>query len=380
MRFLRIGLKNWRNFQDVNVELQRRVFIAGPNASGKSNFLDAFRFLRDIAAKGGGLREAVDRRGGVSKIRCLAARRYSDITVEVEIGNGADGPAWFYKLVFSQDSQRRAVIKEEVVRRGQEEILKRPDNDDKQDRERLAQTHLEQVSANTRFREVAGFFNEVRYLHIVPQLVRAPERYLGRGGDPYGSDFLEQVAAKHKRTWESRLRRIAKALRVAVPQLTELKLDRDERGAPHLSGRYEHWRPHGAWQMEDQFSDGTLRLLGLLWAVLDGGGPLLLEEPELSLHPDVVKHIAQMLARLSRKTGRQIVVSTHSSDLLRDPGIGADEVLLLIPSEEGTRVELAASDHQIVTLLKSGLSIADAALPKTAPKDAAQLAMFGDIK
>jgi hypothetical protein len=63
--------------------------------------------------------------------------------------------------------------------------------------------------------------------------------------------------------------------------LKELELWRDVRGTPHLRGKYEHWRPQGAWQTEEQFSDGTLRLMGLLWISLAGGGPSLLEEPEL---------------------------------------------------------------------------------------------------
>ena len=82
--------------------------------------------------------------------------------------------------------------------------------------------------------------------------------------------------------------------------------------------------------------------MGLLWAALDGDGPLLLEEPELSLHPDVVRHIPQMFARIQRKTGRQVIISTHSSDMLRDDGIGLDEVLLLKPEVEGTAVSLAS--------------------------------------
>jgi superfamily II DNA or RNA helicase len=65
-------------------------------------------------------------------------------------------------------------------------------------------------------------------------------------------------------------------------------------------------------------SDGTLRLIGLLWAMLEGTGPLLLEEPELSLHPEVVRLIPQMFARMQRRSGQQVVVSTHSTDLLRD--------------------------------------------------------------
>ncbi len=49
-----IVIINWRNFADIDINLPLRVFLAGPNASGKSNFLDAFRFLRDMVAAGGG--------------------------------------------------------------------------------------------------------------------------------------------------------------------------------------------------------------------------------------------------------------------------------------------------------------------------------------
>jgi predicted ATPase len=129
---------------------------------------------------------------------------------------------------------------------------------------------------------------------------------------------------------------------VAVPQLAEIDLVRDSRGAPHLRGKYERWRPQGAWQTEEQFSDGTLRLMGLLWVAMEGGGPLLLEEPELSLHPEIVRYLPQMFARVQRRTGRQIILSTHSPDLLRDEGIGLDEVLLLRPRAEGTDVQPAS--------------------------------------
>jgi predicted ATPase len=69
-------LQNWRNFRTVDIDLAQRVFVAEPNASGKSNLLDVFAFLRDIAKAGGGLQKAVNDRGGISKLRCLAARKY----------------------------------------------------------------------------------------------------------------------------------------------------------------------------------------------------------------------------------------------------------------------------------------------------------------
>ena len=48
MQFSRIKLENWRNFGDVDVKVATRVFLVGANASGKSNFLDALRFLHDL--------------------------------------------------------------------------------------------------------------------------------------------------------------------------------------------------------------------------------------------------------------------------------------------------------------------------------------------
>jgi predicted ATPase len=259
--------------------------------------------------------------------------------------------------------------------------LRRPDRNDERDPERQAQTAIEQVTANREFRDVYAFVRSIRYLHIVPQLVREPDRSVGHTNDPYGGDFLKQIADTPARTREARLRRITNALQVAVPQLAELQLERDPSdNAWHLRGRYTHWRQLGAWQSEADFSDGTLRLLGLLWALLEGRGPLLLEEPELSLHPDVVRHLPQMLARVQRsnKTRRQVFLSTHSPELLSDPGIGLGEVLLLIPGDEGTAVELASAQDQVRALLSGGLTMGDAVLPRTAPKHSAQLGLFPD--
>jgi predicted ATPase len=372
-----VQLQNWKNFARVDADIRERLFLVGPNASGKSNFLDAFRFLRDLATSGGGFQEAVvARRGGVSAIRCLAARRYPDISIGVRLES--DAQSWEYELAFNQDKQRRPIVRKERVKLNRRVLLDRPSKDDEADPARLTQTHLEQVNVNRDFRDLASFFASIRYLHVVPQLVREPDRSVGRANDPFGGDFLEQVSKTPEKTQRARLRRIQEALRVAVPQLQEIELWRDARGTPHLRGKYQHWRPQGAWQTEEQFSDGTLRLMGLLWVALDKEGPLLLEEPELSLHPEIVRVLPQMLVRVQRRTGRQIFLSTHSPEMLRDDGIGLDDVLLLRPGTEGTDVTMAASHRDIRTLLDGGLSLADIVLPRTRPEHASQLSLFAD--
>jgi predicted ATPase len=376
MRFTRLKLENWKNFLHVDVPLQKRVFLVGPNASGKSNLLDAFRFLRDVAEPKGSFQGAVESRHGVSQIRSLSARRYPHVSIEVEANLDGD-ETWTYRLQFTQNNQRVPIITREVVHKGSKLLLERPVPEDTADQKRLSQTYLEQLNANASFRELADFFSQVRYLHLVPQLIREPERSVGKARDPFGGDFLEQLARTPRKTLESRLRRITEALQIAVPQLKELKLDRDPAtGVPHLKGLYEHWRPNAGWQMEDQLSDGTLRLLGLLWIFLDGAAPLLLEEPELSLHASVVRQIPRMISRLGARSGRQVLLSTHSNDMLGDEGIALEEVLIFNPSREGTVVEVAAETAEVLDLREGGLTMADAVLPRTAPADADQLVHF----
>ncbi|MEZ5293705.1 MAG: AAA family ATPase [Vicinamibacterales bacterium] len=381
MRFTQLRLENWRNFLSVDVHLERRVFLVGPNASGKSNLLDAFRFLRDIAdPQGGGFLAAVTKRGGVSQLRSLHARRNPNVVVDVTLDlNGGGNGIWRYRLEFTQDNQRVPKVSKEQVWRGATQVLDRPLREDEDDPSRLTQTHLQQVNANKDFRPIADALAQIRYLHLVPQLVREPDRSVGRVKDPFGGDFLEQLARTPKKTLDARLRKIGVALKAAVPQLEALTLERDPAsGVPHLKGLYKHWRPKAGWQTEEHFSDGTLRLLGLLWVFLDGTAPLLLEEPELSLHTAVVRHVPAIMARLGRKAGRQIVVSTHSAELLGDQGIDPSEVILLLPSSEGTAVKNAEGDAEIRELLDGGLSMADAVIPRTTPRNLQQLLPFGD--
>ena len=330
---------------------------------------------------GGGLQSALTQRGGLSKVRCLTARRDPDVEIELELSEDGSDADWRYAIGITQQVRgyRYQLLRYEKVWRRDKLILSRPDDADKSDELRLTQTHLEQISANTSFRDIGRLFESVRYIHLVPQLLRHPEAFQVSVSleDPYGRNFLELVAKTPEKTRRSRLRRIESALREAVPQLKNLTDTKDEAGVPHLEAVYEHWRPNAGRQREDQFSDGTLRLIGLFWALLDGEAPLLLEEPELSLHSAIVSRLPSLFARLQRKSKRQIFVSTHSAELLSEKGIGGEEVVMLTPDPEGTKAELASSIVELRSLLESGLSIADVALPHTAPPSLNQLDLFG---
>lgn len=387
MMISEVRIKNWRNFKTASFNLYERSFIVGPNASGKSNLIDVFRFLRDIVKTGGGLQEAVSDRGGVSKIRCLSARTQPDIEIEISLlDQELEKVKWNYNLGFTQTGggflKSRAKLRYEKIKDvfNDKIVLARPDKNDKEDEKLLEYTHLEQPTTNKEFREIADFLSGIDYLHIIPQLLRDSSSFVNvsNNEDYFGRTFIERINKANTQTRNSYLRRIEKALKSAVPQFQELSLVKDDRGIPHLQATYQHWRAKGAKQQEDQFSDGTLRLIGLFWALLDGTKPILLEEPEQSLHTGIISRLPEIISRLQRKKKgkRQVLMTTHSFDLLNNEGIAGREVLLLEPSEEGTEVKNASDIKEIKVLLESGLNVGEIVLDYTAPREFHQLKLF----
>ena len=109
------------------------------------------------------------------------------------------------------------------------------------------------------------------------------------------------------------------------------------------------------------FSDGTIRLIGFLFAMLDGSGIILLEEPETNLHTAIIEAIPEFIAKVQRNKKRQVIITTHSYEILSNPGIRADELVILRP----TVAKNAKTDNTVSAMLDAGLSAADAAMSET---------------
>jgi predicted ATPase len=384
MLITRLRLKNWRNFREVDVRLGPRGYVIGANASGKSNLLDVFRFLRTLAqTEGGGLQKAIKERGGLGKLRSLHARRDPEVRIEVELAEAADValPTWRYALAFKSEGkgQQRVLITEEAVDHLGQEVLRRPGADDAGDADRRTQTHLEQINNNARFRAVVDCFAATTYLHLVPQLLKHSGEIGARllDNDPFGQGLLQRIAKTPKKTRDARMSRIAKALAQAVPLFSELRFEQEPiTGLWHLEANFTHWRVNGAWQREDQFSDGTLRLIGLLWSLQEGDGLLLLEEPELSLNDGIVEHIPLMIdrvLRLARMPSRQVLISTHSEVLMAQVSV-AQTVLLIEPGPNGSTIRSPSADEE--KAVENGLNAAEVLLPKTRAQKLDQLGLF----
>ena len=373
-----LKLKNWRNFRDAEARLMMQSYVIGPNAVGKSNLLDVFRFLRDICKpSGGGLQKAVGDRGGIAQLRCLHARRDAEVKIEIQFSDRiGDSPSWRYVLGFRAEGKgaQRPMVSREEVWHQESRILLRPDSHDQADELLLTETHLEQTRANGQFRDIAYFFSKITYLHLVPQLLKFGDKIGGNRleDDPFGQGFLEQIASCPEKTRDNRLAKIGTVLSIAIPQFREIRFKRDETiHAPHLEALYDHHR----WQQDSHFSDGALRLLGILWSLWDGDSLLLIEEPELSLHQAVIEQIPLLIQRIQRLTRRrrQIIISTHSESLLGNRGIDERGVMVLEPGHEGTHIRTISHAEQ--KGIDSGFSVAEVVLPQTRPQKIEQLGL-----
>ena len=373
MQISHVTAHNWRNFKNLDVAVADRLLIVGPNAAGKSNLLDLFRFLGDISRPGGGLAAALEARGGLSRARCLFSRNNhkGELAIMVDLRDGED--EWRYELAIKGEKggHNRPIVVREIVTRNGRELLSRPDANDDRDPDQLTQTHLEQISANQEFRPIAEYFAKVNYFHLVPQMIRYPQ---AGGASPrvFGSSMIADMNATPVRTRQAWFRRIERALQSAVPGFETLRLEVDKAGQPHLIAGYRNWRRNPSEQNETDFSDGTLRLIGLLWTIISSpanGGVLLLEEPELSLNAAVVQKLASLLAMAQRGTSMQVILSTHSPELLDDEGIRPGEVLVLQVTSDATVANQLSEIAEVEAQISADLPLSEVVAELINPGD-----------
>lgn len=373
MQITHVTAHNWRNFKNLDFAVADRLLIVGPNAAGKSNLLDLFRFLGDISRPGGGLAAALEARGGLSRARCLFARNNhkGELAIMVDLRDGED--EWRYELAIKgkKGGHNRPIVVREIVTRNGRELLSRPDTNDDRDPDQLTQTHLEQISANQKFRPIAEYFAKANYFHLVPQMIRYPQ---ASGASPraFGSSMIADMNATPVRTRQAWFRRIERALQSAVPGFETLRLEVDKAGQPHLIAGYRNWRRNPSEQNETDFSDGTLRLIGLLWTIISSpanGGVLLLEEPELSLNAAVVQKLASLLAMAQRGTSMQVILSTHSPELLDDEGIRPGEVLVLQVTGDATVANQLSDIAEVEAQISADLPLSEVVAELINPGD-----------
>ncbi len=343
----RVRLRNYKSIAGCDVEPAQLTFLVGPNGSGKSNFLDAIRFVADS------LRFSVDHalrdRGGIHEVRRRSGGHPNHFGIRFDFRLAAHEGFYGFE-VGAKPNGGFVILREEcsVIRkdgaaakgnyRVKEGVVQHssatPTPAPAAAADRLYLVTLSGVAA---FRPLYDALTTMGLYNLNPDEMRDlqppdPGDLLKRDGSNLASVLanLQSRSPEVKNRVEEYLSKVvpgvAGVASVSVGSKETLEFRQSVRGAPHP-------RRFPASSM----SDGTLRALGVLVALFQGNGAaghrlVGIEEPEIALHPAAAGVLIDGLREASERS--QVVVTSHSPDLLDDPDI-PDESILAVVAEHG---------------------------------------------
>ena len=334
----RVILKNYKSIATCDVWLQPLTFLVGRTGAGKSNFLDSLRFVAD--ALNSSLGHAIRDRGGINDV-CRRSRGHPNhfsIRLEFVLPEGFTGyydlqitkrPPGGYKVQTEECSiQNKSCLTSEAYFRVESGTVTytsvevapaaAPDR-----------LYLVNASGLPEFRPVYDAFSRMGFYNFNLDKIRdfqdpdPADLLMGDGSNL--TSILTQLSPAVKTDLEE-------YLALVVPDIREVDVKafgpkqtlafRQKIGADKYLGRF----------LANNMSDGTLRALGILVALFQGDGnaqkrvPLVgIEEPEIALHPGAVAVLLDGLRDAANRT--QVIITTHSPDLLDDKHLDVDSIL-----------------------------------------------------
>lgn len=339
----RLVLKNYKSIGGCDLALGPLTFLVGPNGSGKSNCVDGLRFVTE--ALGTSLDHALRDRGGIKEVRRRSGGHPTHFGVRIEFRIGASVGHYAFRIGAKQrgayevqreecrvDGHFFRLAEGQVSTSAKVSLPVQPDR-----------LYLVPASGLAEFRPVYDALANMGFYSLNPEAIRelqSPDsgKLLLRDGSNLAG-VLAQLATDSPRTKE----RIEAYLGKVVPGISGV--DYRALGPKEtiefrqvVSGAKQPWRFQAA-----HMSDGTLRALGVLTAIFQSSNgmkvrvPLVaIEEPEMALHPAAAGILLDSLRDASRAT--QLIVTSHSPELLDDPSIEEDSILAVTLDEGTTRI------------------------------------------
>lgn len=358
----RVGLTNFKSIAYCDASLAHpRTFLVGPNDSGKSNFIDGLSFVADALRMS--LAHALRDRGGFAEIRC---RTCEAERVGVRLDAKLGGVSFRYAFTIGHCGPRDVLVLREDCR-ATDTGSTRQEHCYSIEEGRVVQSsiplppvasphqfYLTRAASIAEFRPLYDAIARMRFYSLNPTEIRKMQSpSLGQILNRDGGNAATALLALTNRSPEIK-QRLDEYLSVIAP-----RIDRVSHKALGSMETIEfHQSPEGiehpAVFHSANMSDGVLRALGLLLAIFqcardDPAKPRLIgiEEPELTLHPNALEVLADILDEASIHT--QLVIACHSSDLLDRTEIPADSILAFENRQGITRVgPLDDSEIQLV--------------------------------
>lgn len=343
----RILLRNYKSIGNCDVRLERLTYLVGTNGAGKSNFLDALHFVRDALSSS--LENALNERGGLTEVRRRSSGHPNHFGVRLEFCLPNGQPGYYAFNIGALQGRGYEVQTEKCVIGGKGKgpyfHVERGSLLESSEAtfpaitsDRLA---LVSVSGMAVFRPVFDAFGAMGFYNLNPKVMREPQKPQdGRMLKPVGENIVS-VIGHLERVAPDSLGLIQEYLQTVVPMVQGV--ERKQMGPLEtLEFRQSMAGSKHPWRFPAQnMSDGTLRALGVLTALFQGNrdsSPSLIgiEEPETALHPAASAALRAALVKASERV--QIIVTSHSPDLLDDRAIAPEGFLAVISEGGETRI------------------------------------------
>jgi predicted ATPase len=370
MRLTRVRAWNFKSFRELDIRLEDLNVVIGGNASGKSNFVQLFTFIRNIAESG--LENAISIQGGPKYLRNMHGGTEDKLTIELtgdtEIpadptGTPSQLPRLTYRFSLAFNSGSPVRIEEDELSGPFFEIARRANRYHLDGQAFLGGAIVERMNSRAQedpnlglLLEVAPFYplleglKSIATYDIDPKGPKLGTLFSKSDLDPDASN-LAMALSRILSNVEDR-RKLMNLLKAVLPFAEDLEV-----GQMHDSSLLFQMRERFSPEPMPAFflSDGTIDVIALIVILyFERKSTVIIEEPERNLHPSLISTLVELLKDASRV--KQIIVSTHNPELVRY----ADPPQLILMSRDASGSSHAsrpADKAQVQRFLKEELGM-----------------------
>lgn len=318
-----------------NLEMGDLTVLIGQNGAGKSNFVAFFDFLRELVE--GRLQVWVGKHGGSHRILSYGVKETPELHVKIAFGENA------YEFVLQSNVENKLYTEREVLWFDDNGIALPSGSFEtklKGEADRnfyYRASYIYRAISNWR---VYHFHDTSNSAGVKRKGALHDKRYLRRDASNLAA-FLFELRKRHPDTYNQ----IRKNVQLAIPFFDDFALRPEEVGPEDELIRLD-WHQKGSDYpfLPSQLSDGSLRFICLVTALLQPDPPatIIIDEPELGLHPHAIVLLGALLRSASKRM--QVIVSTQSVALVDefDP-----ENLLIVERKDGETVFCRKSEDEL---------------------------------
>lgn len=350
----KIIIKRFRSFPSASLDLNNPIFIVGKNGAGKSNLADVFEFVAEAMTSP--LQAVFDRKGGIAAVRNRSSVKSAppNMGLAFELGESNDisGGRYAFEIKALPNYGYRIVREQCLVRKKSGERWWFDRNESLKTNVEGLNPALEPTAlalplmgGDERFSPVFKVLSGMRVYSIMPAKLKEmqdPDSGLALRPDGSNAASVLQELTERAEDAETLRNEIYSFLEAIVPNTRSV---RAKKHGNKLSMSFiQQWGEDKKLAFDAfSMSDGTLRSLGLILAVFQKPSPslLVIEEPESTIHPGALDALLDLVKLASDRM--QVVVTTHSPDLLDARWIGEDNIRI-VSWEQGASHVLGLSD------------------------------------